>query len=202
MSKHEFYADPTVFDHWQSSAGSWLCAQGVKVSPYGWTLAFAALGTLLAGISAAVFGASFHDTVSRQGLPWNQLLVQGITVVVAMAAAQTLFRYALDAWPGHTVIPLPLRRAARYVGWRPAAPAAAPVPGPVVARGSEREVIQAFFAGVREAGVNVTIAKALFAAGIRSPKQLREASDRQLAAIHGVGPATVRKLRTRFAAPR
>ena len=67
-----------------------------------------------------------------------------------------------------------------------------------VAVKSEREVLQEFFAGVRAAGVNVSIAKALFAAGVRSSHQLCQASDEQLHAIRGVGPATVRKLRVHF----
>jgi len=63
---------------------------------------------------------------------------------------------------------------------------------------SEREAVQAFFSGVRAAGVNVTIARALFNAGVRTPLQLCAASDQRLLAIRGVGPATVRKLRTQF----
>ena len=64
--------------------------------------------------------------------------------------------------------------------------------------GPDGEALQRFFAGVRAAGVNVAIAKALFTAGIRSPQQLMAASDRRLVAIRGVGPATVRKLRAQF----
>ena len=58
--------------------------------------------------------------------------------------------------------------------------------------------IRMFFVGARAAGVNVAIAKALFAAGIRSVKHLRASADEQLLQIHGVGPATVRRLRSHF----
>jgi len=198
MPKHEFYADPTVFDHWQSHAGGWLCTQGEKVCPYGWALAFSVLGAVLVGVSVTLLGMSVHDTVTRQELFWNQWMAQGVTAVSALAGAQMLFRLALDAWPGLAGAPRPVRRAARFVGWHPEARAARK-PGSAPAD-SEREAIQAFFAGVRDAGVNVSIARALFAAGIRSPQQLKGASDGQLAAIRGVGPATVRKLRARFGA--
>jgi hypothetical protein len=195
MSKHEFYADPTLFDHWQSSAGNWLSARGEKVSPYGWVIAFASLGCLLLAVSFTVLGVSLHDTVNRLDTVWSRQLAQGVVAIVALAAAQALFRLALEAWPGGIRIPRAVLRAARYVGWRPARPVRG---NAALCRHREREAVQAFFTGVREAGVNVTIARALFSAGIRSPQQLRRANDRQLAAIRGVGPATIGKLRARF----
>jgi hypothetical protein len=198
MSKHEFYADPTVFDHWQSHAGGWLSTQGEKVCPYGWALAFSALGAVLVGVSVALLGLSVHDALTRQELFWNQSMAQGVTALAALAGAQLLFRQALDAWPDLAGAPRSVRRAAGFVGLhRQARAARKSLPASAV---SEREAIQAFFAGVRDAGVNVSIARALFAAGIRSPQQLRHASDGRLEAIHGVGPATVRKLRARFGA--
>jgi len=199
MSKHEFYADPTVFDQWQSSAGHWLCAQGSKVCPFGWAVTFAGLGAVLVLVSITVLGMSVYDTVWRLAPVWNQSLAQGLVAVIALAAAQSLFRQALDAWPKAVMIPRPLRRAARYVGWLPARPA---LRKPAGGQSAERDAIQAFFSGVRDAGVNVGIARALFAAGIRSPSQLQNTSDRQLKAIRGVGPATVCRLRARFGATR
>ena len=64
---------------------------------------------------------------------------------------------------------------------------------------ADRLAVQEFFTGVRAAGVNVAIAKALFAAGVRSVQLLSRADDSYLYGIHGVGPATVRKLRAHFA---
>lgn len=196
MSKHEFYADPTVFDHWQSHAGGWLSTQGEKVCPYGWALAFSALGAVMVGISVTLLGLSVHNTVAHQEIFWNQSMARGVTALAAVAGAQILFRLALDAWPDLADAPKPVRKAARFVGWHPQARVAH---APLAASATrEREAIQAFFTGVRDAGVNVSIARALFAAGIRSPQQLKHASNAQLGAIHGVGPATVRKLRARF----
>lgn len=199
MSKHEFYADPTLFDHWQSSASNWLCLQAGRFCPYAWTFAFAGFGTLLAGVSLGALEASLQTALSDQAVGLNQMLAQGVTVAIGLVAAQALFRRALDAWPREMRMPREVLRAARCVGWRPprrvAAADAARDRKPV-----ERDAVQTFFAGVREAGVNVAIARALFAAGIRSPHQLRLASDGQLARIRGVGPATVQKLRRHFGA--
>lgn len=58
--------------------------------------------------------------------------------------------------------------------------------------------IQDFLSRVRAAGVNVSIARALFTAGIRSEKHLRSVDDAKLLGIHGVGPVTVGKLRACF----
>lgn len=207
MSKHDFYADPTLFDQWQSSAGSWLCARGEKIGPYLWSIAFVAAGAVLLCVSLLVLGTLVHDTAAHLTTGWNQSLAQGVTAVVALASAQSLFRQALNAWPEDIKLPRQLREAGRYVGWRTVA---RPQPATLtsvekartVARSAkstaEQQDVQAFFAGVRAAGVNVAIAKALFAAGIRSPRQLLKASDRQLSAIRGVGPATVHKLRVQF----
>ena len=57
---------------------------------------------------------------------------------------------------------------------------------------------QDFLRMVKEAGVNVRIAKALYTAGIRTPEAVCRQSDEALLAIPGVGPATLRKLRQTF----
>ena len=204
MPKHEFYADPTLFDQWQNTASNWLCAKGDKVCPYAWAITFAVLGAVLVAVSMVLIGVSLHDTVADSGPAWNQSLARGITSVVALATAQALLRQSLDAWPRDVAFPEQLCRVARYLGWPPAqglqssdlnALKPPPKPLPVAI---DREAVQAFFAGVRAAGVNVVIAKALFTAGIRSPQQLLAATDDELVAIRGVGTATVRKLRAQF----
>lgn len=204
MRKHEFYADPTLFDQWQRSASDWFCEKSDKIRPYGWTIGFALLGAALILVSLTALGFSLHSAASRLAPAWNQALARGVTAVAALAAAQALLRQALDAWPQNTRIPAQVLKAGRYVGWRPMRPVRAAnvaVTKSVEKRsqsGPDGEALQRFFAGVRAAGVNVAIAKALFAAGIRSPQQLMAASDRRLVAIRGVGPATVRKLRAQF----
>lgn len=55
-----------------------------------------------------------------------------------------------------------------------------------------------FLLAVKDAGVNVRIAKALYTAGIRTPEAVSEQSDETLLAIRGVGPATLKKLRHTF----
>jgi hypothetical protein len=204
MREHEFYADPTLFDQWQRSASDWLCEKGDECFPYGWSLGFALLGTALVLVSLTALGFSLHSAATQLAPAWNDSLARGITAVTALAAAQALFRQALDAWPQNTRIPAQVLKAGRYVGWRPMRPVRAAnvaVTKPVEKcsqSSPDGEALQRFFAGVRAAGVNVAIAKALFAAGIRSPQQLMAASDRRLVAIRGVGPATVRKLRAQF----
>jgi hypothetical protein len=204
MSKHEFYADPTLFDQWQSTACNWLGDKGDKVCPYAWVISFAVLGAVLLFISMVLIGISLQDAAAYVAPTWNQSLARGVTSVVALATSQWLLRQSLSAWPGDVALPRQLINAAGYVGWRPAprlTRSEPPVPeqAPQGAPASlDREALQAFFAGVRAAGVNVAIAKALFAAGIRSPQRLRAARDSELVAIRGVGPATVRKLRAQF----
>ena len=204
MSKHEFYADPTLFDQWHSTAGNWLGAKADKVRPYAWVISFAVLGAVLVSISMVLIGISLQDAAAYVEPAWNQSLARGVTSVVALATSQWLFRQALNAWPSDVAFPRHLSNAAGYIGWRPAprlkrsepsVPKQALQGAPA---GLDREAVQAFLAGVRAAGVNVAIAKALFAAGIRSPQRLRAAHDSELVAIRGVGPATVRKLRAQF----
>ncbi len=72
-------------------------------------------------------------------------------------------------------------------------------PHRVVNQLADRQAVQEFFTGVRAAGVNVAIAKALFTAGVRTIQHLDCIADSELYDIHGVGPATVRKLRSHFA---
>jgi hypothetical protein len=161
---------------------------------------FVALGAIFGAISLVLLGVSLPVAVAGLDVAWNQLLARGVTAIVALATAQWLFRQALGAWPRDVKLPAQLLGLSRYVGWKPAVGrpsrqhGAVRRPAPAV-DGAE---VQAFFAGVKAAGVNVAIARALLAAGIQSPRQLRVASDRKLTAIRGVGPATVRKLRARF----
>jgi len=211
MQDHEFYADPTVFDYWQSRASEWFCRRSRKLCPYGWTLAFASMAALFALTAVAVFAWTLIGRMSGDGLvAWNQSMAQVITIMMALLACQALLQQALQSWPSGIPMKQRLRRLVSLCGWEVPA-AALPLKtrsrhqprtlqsdtrnAPVV---PSREVIQAFFSGVRAAGVNVTIARVLFSAGVRTPRQLCCASDDHLLAIRGIGPATVRKLRDYF----
>ncbi len=211
MQDHEFYADPTVFDYWQSRASDWFCHYSRRLCPYGWTLAFASMATLFALTAVAVFAWTLMGRMGGDGLvAWNQSMAQVITIMMALLACQALLQQALQSWPAGTPMSRRLRRLVRLCGWE--VPAAA-LPSKAYSQhqihtlqsdarkapvATSREDIQAFFSGVRAAGVNVTIARALFSAGVRTPRQLCSASDERLLAIRGVGPATVSKLRNHF----
>jgi hypothetical protein len=210
MSDHEFYAEPTVFDQWHASIGGWLCTRMSGLCPYRWVIGFGLLGSVFLVTSMVVLAVTLGSSAGSTTLLWNDSMAQGLTVLVGLTATQTLFRLALDAWPADTRLPSALRRVGHYVGWRQTENlsvtkrtprvvkfprSSAPQP---TAESSDQQAVQEFFSGVRAAGINVAIAKALFGAGIRSPRHLLEARDEQLFAIHGVGPATVRKLRAQF----
>jgi hypothetical protein len=212
MQDHEFYADPTVFDYWQSRVGDWFCSRSRKLCPYGWTLAFTAMAACFALTAISVFGWALADRMAGDGVvTWNQSMAQVITVMMALLACQAMLQQALQSWPAGTLMPSRLRHLVRLCGWE--VPASAlpvkhshPRQSRVVKKADHckvpstpsRKDVLAFFAGVRAAGVNVTIARALFSAGVRTPRQLCAASDERLLEIRGVGPATVRKLRVHF----
>jgi len=210
MSDHEFYAQPTVFDQWHASIGSWICARFNGLCPYSWVIGFGVLGCISFITAIAVFAVTLGSSAGSTTLLWNDSMAQGLTVLVGLIAAQILFRQAFDAWPAHIELPTAWQRVGRSVGWQqPAQPRLASkqtavvvsLPRPVPASSSaadDQQAVQAFFSGVRAAGINVAIARALFGAGIRSPQHLLKARDEQLFAIRGVGPATVRKLRSQF----
>lgn len=204
MLKHDFYADPTVFDQWQSTAHDWLCARLGKLCPYSWSAAFFLAALCCAAVGGAVFAnLLLHALLSQDGWTWNRFMAQALTVVIALVACHAPVALAIKAWP-EAQLPKWLARLARCCGVADDAPVSAtPAPRPPTTAkppvpAIERQALQLFFAEVRAAGVNVAIARALFAAGIRSAQQLRGAHDRDLLAIHGVGPATLHRLRIRF----
>jgi hypothetical protein len=203
MSDHEFYADPTVFDLWQDRTGGWFSVRIARLRPYLWSVAFAALAMLLLGIALTVLAYSVYQRVqSGAGPGWNQLLAQWLTALMALLACHGLLEQALAAWPRERAFPPQLRKLVWLCGFR--APVAAERPAAAAGalntgfQAATAQEIRVFFVGARAAGVNVAIAKALFAAGIRSVSQLRASADEQLLQIHGVGPATVRRLRSHF----
>lgn len=208
MRKHEFYADPTVFDRWQNDAETWLDASLGKIAPFSWAMGFGALAVAFLLIATSVFIDSLQYRPTAIDLvEWNRLLAQQVTLVIALAASIIMFKQANLAWPEHLILP-----TAPPVALAPAAGSNKSKRNspPSISSGTEaavaltdedREAVQAFFAGVRAAGVNVVIAKALYAGGVRSVDHLRQVEDSELRRIHGVGPATVRKLRTHFAQP-
>ncbi|MFQ5643788.1 MAG: helix-hairpin-helix domain-containing protein [Thiogranum sp.] len=209
MLKHDFYAHPTVFDQLQNEAGGWFCARFGKLCPYAWTIGFGVLGLVFLSIAMVVFAVLLQQRFAGDTVTvLNQSLAQAVTMMIALLAAQVVFKQALDAWPRQIEMPLRLRFLAVFLGFRvprkavSAARRTARKAGPERRKTpvSEQQAIQEFFSGVRAAGVNVTIARTLFTAGVRSVDHLCAISDSRLYKIHGVGPATVRKLRKHFPA--
>ena len=119
MSDHEFYAQPTVFDHWHASIGNWLCARLSVLCPYSWVIGFGILGSVFLITAMAVLTVTLSRGIDSTVLFWNDSIAQGLTVVVGLTAAQTLFRQALDAWPAEAGLPAAWQRLGHYVGWQP-----------------------------------------------------------------------------------
>ncbi len=214
MIRDEFYADPTLFDHWRDGIAIRLEQQAARLRPYAWVLAFALPAVLLGAISLVEFVAFLHSLSQGSHAAWNQIFADVITLAAALVAMRLLLQRALEAWPAVQPLPHRLGAVAKHLGLRLPRIERRTVERRGTERCSterragsdsnasfrERQALMAFFSGVKAAGVNVRIARALLKAGIRSPRQLQQASDRQLAAIHGVGVATVRKLRRQFPA--
>ena len=187
---HDYYADPTLFDRCHALLADHARRLLQRTRPYYWGWGFALVASLcylsvaLIVAEMAVAGAA----VAVGAAAWPQSLASSIGALMALGGGtffQRLARAALPAPPGAK----PRKAAAPAPRPRPAATA----PG--------RAEVQQFFREVRAAGVNVSIARALFAAGIRTVAQVRGCDDRELLRIHGVGPATVRRLRARFNRP-
>ncbi len=204
MMKHDFYADPTVFDYWQNNARDWICERFGRLCPYAWSFAF-----LLIGLSCALIGISVFLNMLVQAVgglnpvAWNQLAAQTLTLLIALIATPAPFKLALKAWPERQLpdsMAAATTRRGRDTGDSMGEPPQDAAPVPPAVNPAEHEAVQDFFAEVRAAGVNVAIAKTLFGAGIRSAQQLRNVSDPDLLNIRGVGPATLHRLRTHFKA--
>ncbi|MCO6414352.1 MAG: helix-hairpin-helix domain-containing protein [Thiogranum sp.] len=201
MPKHEFYAEPTVFDHWQSSAECWFSRCGEKLAPYLWFSAFCGLALTFVVIAMGVFLnlVLYRFGVQPQG--WNQAMAQGVTAITALLASQHLLYQAVRSLPDDANLPpyvwavldLVVGSATTGAGGR-----ADRVKNRHPDRRDADPTLQEFFAGVRAAGVNVSVARTLFTAGIRSPRQLCARTDGQLLELRGIGPVTVRKLRQHF----
>ena len=205
MLEDEFYADPTVFDQWQSNTGNWFGSGLEKLSPFSWALVFYSLAAAFLLVAIGVFIDSLqHSGPGATAEMWNQTLAQGVTFIIALTASTGLSKQAMKSWPRTFAISDGFRGLAGFAGWRKPQQAALTSvsnasPKTPLILAADRQAVQEFFAGVRAAGVNVAIARALFAAGVRSAQTLSTTEDSYLYGIHGVGPATVRKLRAHFA---
>ncbi len=186
MSTDDYYSDPTFFDRWHALL---LAAAGRyhrRIQPYLWGLVFHGLA-LACYLALAIVVADFAVAgAAVTGAAAAHSLAATIAASMALSGGIIFQRAARRAWPmaaGHGKAPATARPARRERRVDPA----------------RREQARVFLEALREAGVNVSVARALFCAGIRSTGKLSRTADSELLAIRGVGPATVARLQRHFA---
>jgi hypothetical protein len=197
MELHTRYHQPTVFDQlWLALARGLRCPAWLRGRrAWGWTFGLLAL---LFGLIGATFllralaPAAGDSALASLG---SALLALGVFRHFVRCALPLLRphgsrRRSSRAESGPASRPAPAGTAVEP-GARPRTP---PLPAPSAA---ER---RACLAGLRAAGVNLGIARALAGAGYASGTRLRNASDAEILAIRGVGPATLSKIRACFPA--
>lgn len=189
---HDYYVHPTLFDGWQAAAARYLRAGYRCACSYGWGWGFAAVA-LLCYLSVALImaNAAVAGSAASAAAGWSSSLATAIAGAMALGGGvrfQQLARQALAQ-------PAPIPQARPILS--PRTQAARPRP-PAGASADASRQLREFFTGVRLAGINVAIARALFSAGIRTPEQVMASSDARLLRIQGVGPATLRRLRHHF----
>ncbi|MFN2309539.1 MAG: helix-hairpin-helix domain-containing protein [Gammaproteobacteria bacterium] len=181
---HGLYQDPTWFD----ALGGWCLRHIQRRLPrqrgYWWSGGFVLFAALCVAWAA---GLAAHAVV--YALPLGQAAPQFLAAGLLLVAA----RHFLTATGISAAAALP---RAKLITRTPDHVAVAPAGAvPAAPRGSDsRPFIQA----LKAAGLNVRIARAVCAAGLRSGEQVRACADAQLLAIPGIGPATLRKLRQCF----
>ena len=197
MDLHSSYRQATVFDQlWLALARglrrpAWLHGRRA----WGWT--FGALA-LLFGLIAAAF---LLDTLTPGG--GNSALASLGSALLSLGVFRHFARCALPLLqPGPAARRVTARRAAAApartpVPAVPAAQVAAPAPARP-ASGLSAAERRAYLAGLKTAGVNLRIARSLVSAGYLSREAVRRASDAEILAIRGVGPATLKKIRACF----
>ena len=173
MQRDNLYQDQTLFDHLQARCMEVIEKHLPRRAEERWGLALWALG-----LGFGLLAAGMLLSALLAELAWNQTWAR------------------LGAAGGFTVIAWRLLTAGEAAMRRPVRKRRRRQTAPRVERRNPRNAeARAFFERLRAAGVNVRIARALVAGGVRSPEQVRAMSDEELLAIRGVGPATVRKLR-------
>jgi hypothetical protein len=202
----EMYYDRTWFDE----LGAWLLQTGRHHMPRRrgqlWSTGFA----LFAGLSVAwAAGLATHcvvfDVSPNESLA--QLIAAMLLLVAArhflaatgMSAISALSRRKLISRTEPAVEAPDLAKAAVSIPPR-ASSAQDPRQG---AQGRPQSVTdpKIFFSAVKDAGINVRIARTLYSAGFRSGDQIHSCDDAHLLAIEGIGQATLRKLRLQFGLP-
>ncbi len=200
----DMYYDRTWFDE----LGAWLLQTCRRYLPRSrgqlWPTGF----TLFAGLCVAwATGLVSHCVVFD--VPSNECLAKILAAVLLLAAA----RHFLAATGMSATSALPRSKLISRTT-TVAHPAAAPQPSAPTTSScqSSRQSSHGkspsatdpkqFFCAVKNAGINVRIARTLYAAGFRSGEQVRDCDDARLLEIDGIGQATLRKLRLQFGLPK
>ena len=197
MELHSSYRQATIFDQlWLALARSlrrpaWL--QGRRA--WGW--AFGLLAGLFGVIGAAFLLDALAPTAGNSALAslGSALLSLGVFRHFARCALPLLQPHGAR----HRVVParpVPVPGVVRPTAGVPAAAATSNRIRPVSTLSAAER--RAYLAGLRCAGVNVSIARALVSAGYLSAAAVERASDAQILAVRGVGPATLKKIRACF----
>lgn len=190
----DLYHDRTWFD----ALGERLMRRIRRLQPRQrgrlWTVGFAVFAAqCLAWAAGLATQAVLFETV------WNQRAAQLLAAGLLLVAARHFLAVTgVSARPSRKLI----TRTTPVAGSVPADavnPAARHASRP--APDDSAAAAQTFFRAVREAGINVRIARALYDAGFRSAAQVRACSDTELLATPGIGQATLHKLRLQFGLP-
>jgi hypothetical protein len=194
-----FYHDRTWFDE----LGAWLVRYAQRWCPRHparlWSAGFAAFAAL-----CVVWAAALATQCVLMDLPRNESIAQWLAAVLLLVAA----RHFLAVTSLSAAAAIDERRRIKGAPSRqPSAKAPTPLhcaalvgTSGATAHSSDDDP-QRFFRAVKATGINVRIAYALYAAGFRTAEQVRVAEDNALLAAPGIGPATLRKLRTQFGRP-
>lgn len=220
MELHSSYRQATIFDQlWLALARAlrrpaWL--QGRRA--WGWAFG------LLAGLFGVIGAAFLLDALAPTA--GNSALASLGSALLSLGVFRHFVRCALPLLQPHGVRqrvprvraveasarPEPVRAAPRPVGPVPAprvaqSPVRAPAEAVVPSRSRPASSLsaaerRAYLTGLRQAGVNLRIARALVSAGYVTGDRVQRTSDAEILAIRGVGPATLRKIRAGFRSPR
>lgn len=193
----DLYQDPTWFD----ALGAWCLGHGRRFLPRQrarlWSTGFAVFASLCVAWAA---GLATHCVV--HDLPWNQCVAQLLAAALLLVAARHFLAAtglsARGTLPRRKLVTRseePLPATASRTMSKPPVRAGSPLGASP--RDAEADA-QQFFRAVKAAGINVRIARSLYAAGFRSAEQVRACDDANLLAIPGIGQATLRKLRLQF----
>lgn len=204
----DIYYDRTWFDE----LGAWFLQTGRRYMPRSrgqlWSTGFSLFAALCVAWAA---GLATHCAVFD--VTPNECLAQMLAAVLLLAAAQhflmatgmsatsSLLRHKLICRTDVASQPADKTQVqTKAVALPPSVPAQSSHQN-FNSKSQPASDPKQFFHAVKNAGINVRIARTLYSAGFRSGDQVRDCEDARLLAIDGIGQATLRKLRLQFGLP-